>query len=80
MITQKQVQDCVKSDLLGKTLTSIAEVLGNADCLPPETVEGREWENPRRSLLTLIEFSLERLYDDAHAFAAIDLSGLKPGE
>lgn len=80
MITQKQVQDCVKNELINKALTGISEQLKSNNCLPPESVEGREWENPRNSLLYMVKHYLEILYDDAQSFAAIDLSELKPGK
>jgi len=76
MISKKQIENCLKGDIIGQAMQSIEYELKIRNCLPPE--EGKsEFDKPRRAMLSDIRIRLEDLYDDAQAIAKIDLTDFK---
>jgi len=77
MISQKQVEECLKEEIVSKALEFIKVDLECSKCLPPDEIPPDAYTNPRTFLLSCIERKLGDLYDDAQKVAKVDLSVLR---
>jgi|LSQX01.1.fsa_nt_gb hypothetical protein len=79
MISKREIEDCIKNEIINKHLHGLAGTLQQYDCLPPEEGE-KEFEKPMQTMLHIIKSKLEGLYDDAQRVSRFDLSVIARGK